>query len=191
MRTRENDLNAEDFDVEALLRMAHSQVSNYVLPGLTSSLIGAPSAAGTMRLFENSRDHQETLTPHSHRFDFMCWVLRGSVRNRLWTKSYDSDRDADDYRTTTLRYCGEIGKYQQEPGDVHRWRYVDRVFSEGQCYAMKAHEVHSIFFSRRALVLFFEGPTVAETSIVIEPVVDGETIKTLEIKPWMFRKAAS
>ncbi len=181
-------MNAENFDVDALLRMAHSPVSNYVLPGLTSSLIGSPSVHGTMRLFQNTRDHQETLTPHSHRFDFMCWVLRGSVRNRLWTKSYVSDRDADEYRTTTLHYEGEIGKYAAKPADVHRWRYEDKQFSEGQCYAMRAHEVHSIFFSRRAIVLFFEGPSAADSSIVIEPVVDGETIPTLEVKPWMFQR---
>lgn len=184
-------MNAENFDLDALLKMAHSPVSNYVLPGLTSSLIGLPSPAGTMRLFQNSRDHQETLTPHSHRFDFMCWVLRGSVRNRLWTKSYASDRDADEYRTTTLRYQGEIGKYASELGDVHRWRHEDKQFTEGQCYSMRAHEVHSIFFSRRAIVLFFEGPSVSESSIVIEPVVNGETIPTLEVRPWMFRRSAA
>lgn len=181
-------MNAENFDIDALLKMAHSPVCNYVLPGLTSSLIGAPSANGTVRLFHNSRDHQETLTPHSHRFDFMCWVLRGSVPNRLWTKTFSGDRNADEYRTTTLRYQGEIGQYASEPGDVGRWRYEDTQFTEGQCYSMRSHEVHSIFFSRGAIVLFFEGPSAAESSIVIEPVVNGETIPTLEVKPWMFKR---
>jgi hypothetical protein len=184
-------MNAENFDIDALLRMAHSPVGNYVLPGLTSSLIGAPSDKGTVRLFQNEREHQESITPHSHRFDFMCWVLRGSVRNRLWSKSYSGDREADEYRSTTLRYGGEIGKYTTEPGEVHRWRYADSLFTEGQCYSMRAHEVHSIFFARRTVVLFFEGPTTADSSIVIEPVVKGETIPTLEVKPWMFKREPS
>ena len=184
-------MNAENFDVDALLRMAHSPVSNYVIPGLQSSLIGAPSERGTVRLFQNERDHQETITPHSHRFDFMCRVLRGHVRNRIWSKSYDHDREADDYRTTTIHYEGEIGKYRNEPGNVHRWRYADSVFVEGQCYAMRAHEVHSIFFSRRTVVLFFEGPMKAASSIVIEPVVGGETIPTMEVKSWMFKREPS
>jgi hypothetical protein len=181
-------MNAENFDIDALLRMAHSPVRNYVLPGMTSSLIGAPSAKGTVRLFQNEREHQETVTPHSHRFDFMCWVLRGSVRNRIWTTSHPSDREADDYRTTKLRYGGEIGKYTEEPGEMRRWRFADSVFTEGQCYSMRSHEVHSIYFSRRAIVLFFEGPTVSDSSIVIEPVVNGETIRTMEVKPWMFKR---
>lgn len=180
-------MRADDFNVTELLRMAHSPVRNYVLPGLTSSLIGAPSEHGVVRLFQNSRDHQETITPHSHRFDFQCWVLRGSVRNRLWRKSYAHDPQADSYRTTVLRYAGEIGKYTTELCGVDRWVYSDRTFEEGQCYAMRAHEVHSIFFSRGATVLFFEGASIADCSIVIEPVVDGETIPTLEVKPWMFK----
>lgn len=182
-------MNAENFDIDALLRMAHSPVCNYVLPGLTSSLIGAPSDKGSVRLLLNEREHQESVTPHSHRFDFMCWVLRGSVRNRLWTESYDSDREADEYRTTTLRYGGEIGKYETEPGEVHRWRFSDAVFTEGQCYSMRSHEVHSIFFARRTVVLFFEGPATSDRSIAIEPVVKGETIRTLEVRPWMFSRA--
>lgn len=181
-------MKAENFDVAALLRMAHSPIRNYVIPGLTSSLIGGVSKYGAVRLFQNSRDHQDTITPHSHRYDFMCWVLRGTVRNRLWSRSYATDPNGDEYRTTTLRYGGDVGKYVSEPGQVNRWRYRDQTFDEGQCYSMTANEVHSIFFSRGAVVLFFEGPSTAETSIVIEPVVDGETINTLEVKPWMFKR---
>lgn len=180
-------MNAENFDLKALQRMAHSPVRNYVIPGLTSSLIGAPSPQGTVRLFQNSRDHQEAVAPHSHRFDFQCWVLRGEVTNRLWRRMWNHPF-ADQYQATTLRYCGEIGKYASEPGEVEHWRYQDKTFTEGQCYSMSADEVHSIRFSRDAIVLFFEGPTVADRSIVLQPVVDGEVIPTAAVQPWMFQR---
>jgi hypothetical protein len=181
-------VNAENFDLVAILKMAHSPIRNYAIPGLTSSLIGAPSPAGTVRLFQNARDHQEPIVPHSHRFDFMCWVLAGSVRNRVWTEAYYEDRAFDFYQSSKLIYGGKAGAYEQVAGDVARWRYKDAEYSKGECYSMKADGVHSIYFSRGAIVLFFEGPNISNESVVLEPVVDGETIKTFEIKPWMFRR---
>jgi hypothetical protein len=181
-------MNAEGFDINALLHMAHSPVRNYVIPGLTSSLIGTPSDKGTVRLFQNERKHQETITPHSHRFNFQCWVLRGSVRNRLWFRRDHDDTNSDEYRTTQLQYSGKIGGYSVDQGGVNRWAYYDSVFTQGQCYSMRAEQVHSIFFARDTVVLFFEGPTISDSSIIIEPVVDGEVIPTFEVKPWMFRR---
>lgn len=182
-------MNAEDFDLGAILRMAHSPLLNYVLPGLTSSLIGAPSPAGTVRLFQNSRDQQENITPHSHRFDFLCWVLRGMVTNRLWRVTDDRER-GDLFTASVLSYDGSPGKYTRDLADPPlRWAHFSRVYREGQCYSMRSHEIHSINFSRDAIVLFFEGPTVSETTQILEPYVDGEVIPTLEVKSWMFKRA--
>ncbi len=183
-------MNAENFNVGALVAMAHSPVQNYVIPGLTSWLIGAPSPKGTMRLFTNERDHQESITPHSHRFDFQCWVLSGHVRNRLWRKTHYNDREGDKYQVTTLRYGGDMGKYTTEAGEVDGWRYSDEVYREGECYAMEADQVHSIFFSRGAKVLFFEGETVANHSVILQPFAGNEVIPVFEVKPWMFRRIA-
>lgn len=180
-------MRSRTFDLESLLLMAHSPVRNYAIPGLTSFLIGQPSGFGSVRLFHSEREHQESITPHSHRFGFQCLVLRGNVRNRLW-RQVGHDAAGDLYRTTTLRYLGGIGKYERTPGDVCKWSYTDECFTAGECYGMSADEVHSIFFSRDALVLFLEGQTVADHSIALEPVVDGETIPTLETQPWMFRR---
>lgn len=184
-------MNANGFDVKALLGMAHSPVRNYAIPGLTSSLIGLPSPSGTMRLFQCEREHQEPITPHSHRFDFQCWVLRGSVRNRIWSKTYESNPKGDLFQKTRLIYGGEIGIYSTEPQDVGTWVYDDAEFVAGQCYSMRAHEVHSIFFSRGALVLFFEGATKVDSSVILEPYVDGEVVPTFKVEPWMFKKAAA
>jgi hypothetical protein len=181
-------MNAEGFDIDALLKMAHSPVRNYVVPGLTSSLIGNPSAHGTMRLFQCERDHQESITPHSHRFGFQCWVLRGSVRNRIWTQHAREDVSFDWFLTTTLAYKGEFGKYTKNGRSVDRWGYEDTVYHAGQCYAMQADEVHSIFFARNTVVLFFEGATESNESIILEPFVDGEVVPTFKVEPWMFKK---
>lgn len=48
-------MNAKDFNVEMLLAMRHSPRHNYVVPGLTSWLIGQPAPTGTVRLFESHR----------------------------------------------------------------------------------------------------------------------------------------
>lgn len=183
-------MKAENFDIKALRRMMHSPVRNYAIPGLTSWLIGQPSAAGTMRAFTCEREHQEPITPHSHRFDFQCWVLEGSVRNRTWRRSYDNDPGADLFAVTTLRYGGDFGRFERVPSGVGKWRYSDAVHEAGSCYSMRAEEVHSIYFSRGATVLFFEGPSTSETSIIIEPVCNGKTVPTFKVEPWMFERPA-
>jgi hypothetical protein len=182
-------MNAEGFDIPALLRMAHSTVSNYVIPGLSSSLIGMPSPAGTIRLFQCERDHQEVITPHSHRFDFQCWVLRGKVRNRIWKSTYQGDPQGDLFQNTRLVYGGDMGAYEKGEATVGSWIYEDQEFAAGQCYSMRAHEIHSIFFSRGAIVLFMEGATKVDHSMILEPWVAGKAIPTFKVEPWMFEKA--
>lgn len=178
----------EGIDLKALLAMAHSPLRNYIIPGLTSSLIGNPSLAGTIRLFESEREHQETVVPHSHRFDFQCWVLAGAVTNRIWTKGWDGDREADWYAATELRYAGAPGEYARGEVFDARWTYRDTTYAANDWYRMKADAVHSIRFGRGAKVLFFEGPTISETSIILEPMVDGRVIETMKIEPWMFKR---
>lgn len=184
-------MNAENFNVDMLRNMRHSPVRNYVVPGLTSWLIGSPGPAGTMRLFECERAHQESITPHSHRFDFQCWVLRGRVTNRTWKASYWTNQDADLFQATMLRYSGAMGSYERVVGERNRWIANDKVFSEGECYSMMADEVHSIYFDRNTVVLFFEGPTITAESIIIEPVVNGITVPTFKVEPWMFARVGS
>jgi hypothetical protein len=183
-------MEAKGFSVQALMSMAHSPVRNYAIPGLTSFLIGAPSQEGTVRLFACDREHQEPITPHSHRFDFQCWVLRGCVRNRIWKATHHHDTEGDRFHMTKLIYGGDMGVYTKEPQGVNTYKYVDNVFEAGECYSMKSHEVHSIYFSRGTLVLFFEGPAKANSSVILEPYVDGEVVPTFKVEPWMFKKQA-
>lgn len=172
------------FDIQLLLKLAHSRMDNYVIPGLTSYLIGEQTEQGTLRLFHNTRAHQEVITPHSHRFDFKCLVLKGSVLNRTWTPEADGDL----HYVTELEYRGTNGKYTRVPKTVSSWVYSDERYTAGQTYKMRHDEVHSIWFGRDTFVLFFEGPQASDTSIIIEPCVNGDHIKTMKTEPWMFRK---
>jgi hypothetical protein len=166
--------------------MAHSPIRNYAIPGLSSSLLGSPSAEhGCVRLFECDRNHQEPITPHSHRFDFVCLVLAGTVTNRVW----EPDVDGDPYSVSELTYLGEPGRYALRHKDELLFSYKDTIYKQGDSYQMKAEQIHSIFFSKGAKVLFVEGRKMADTSIALLPVVDGLIIDTLVKHKWQFLKS--
>ena len=158
-------------------------ILNYVVAGLDSYLLGN----GKVRLFECSRNHQDQLTPHSHRFDFACIVLAGSVTNRVWTRC--THQDGDIFMTSTLSYNGEVGNHTVSEGTTGYWKYTDTVYTVGESYGMSSSEVHSIQFSKDAKVLFFEGETQRNTSIIIEPFVHGKTVSTYHKAPYMFEPA--
>lgn len=171
-------------DVELIKSMARSQVRDYVIPGLTSSLIGG-DGKGMVRLFSQEREHEEPITPHSHRFDFNCLVLSGSVRNRVWSVNVDGDQ----YQETLLEHHGQFGdQTRRKAVGVERWAYREALYVEGEMYVMRAEQIHSIYFSRGAEVLFFEGPSHSSSSVILEPVSGGRVIPTFRVDPWMFRK---
>lgn len=183
----------QDEEVAALMRMAHSPVHNYAIPGLTSYLIGGRGPQGCVRLFVNKRQHVEPITPHSHRFDFHARVLRGSVTNRLWTKVHRPAHGADegDMYMLSAQTCkgSEPGAgYETVQLGAALYAYKDHLFEAGDTYSMNASEIHSIYFSRGAVVQFFEGPTTKDATVVLEPYVHHEVIPTLKVEKWMFRR---
>lgn len=177
-------MEVDRIDVNQLLGMAHSPIRNYVIPGVTSWLIGGQSSLGSVRMLECSRNHQEVVTPHSHRFDFQCLILSGSVVNRVWTPT----PDGDEFAKIGIQYLGSPGNYQRSCVEPSRYAHIDRRYSAGQVYAMKSYEIHSIFFSKGARVIFFEGPSITDDTVILEPLVDGEVINTFQVSPWMFKK---
>lgn len=185
MKQPDSSQNSEGQQMlEFIQTMKHSPVHNYVIPGLTSWLIGAPSPKGTMRLFECSRDHPETITPHSHRFSLHYRVLAGTVTNMLWT--LDDDK-GDEYRYSDMGY-DKMGHYTRIDWKEGYWSRSAQHYQAGDEYSMGPDQVHSIYFSKGAVVLLFEGPTVSETSLVLEPIVDGKVVPTFKVEPWMFQK---
>ena len=174
-------------DLGMLRKMQRGMVRNYVVPGLTSWLIGAKHDGGCVRMFHSQREHQEPITPHSHRFDFQCLVLSGRVRNRKWTRVYDPR--ADLYGASILR-CNAMGDYEKVYDHKDRYAFADEIFSAGEWYSMRAEEIHSIYFGSQTEVLFFEGPKKTDMSVILEPYVDGCVVPTFEVRPWMFRRDA-
>jgi hypothetical protein len=133
---------------------------------------------------ECSRSHHENIIPHSHRFDFHCTVLCGVVSNLIWTPS----SKGDEYQSTVMHYAGAPGKYRR--GDTERSTYTNTVkkYDAGDKYAMEASQIHSIYFERGTVVLFLEGETVTDTSVILEPVVNGIVVPTFDVKEWMFQR---
>lgn len=171
-----------------LATMKHSAVRNYALPGLTSALIGGNNR-GLVRLFESDRNTEELITPHSHRFDFTCLVLRGSVDNTIYQRG-GSDPYSDRYVAGTITRGAKPGEYETfEPGtEFEWWSRASHIYGPGDVYSMCASEVHSIKFSRGARVLFLEGPEITHESTVLEPWSDGRRVPTFTTQPWMFEK---
>lgn len=169
--------------VKNLLKFKRDKVSNYVIPGLSSYLLIDNGKKGKVRLFECSRNHQEPITPHSHRFSFTCCVIKGQVINRLWFKHSSGDQ----YMQSILDY-NEMGDYEQKHDDSTGWCFRDDIYSKGDTYSMASNQIHSIYFSKGTQVLFFEGAEESASSVILEPVVDGEVIPTFEVKPWMFKR---
>lgn len=177
-----------------IMQMAHSPIHNYVVPGLTSWLIGKPSASGCVRLFECSREQQEFVTPHSHRYDFSAMVLRGEVTNTLWSIANSSTLDR--YNLSNLYYEDKPGVYVKTTSSAvaepQRWAPTSTRFGpsleNGPLYGMAHGEIHSIKFGRKALVIVFEGPTITTQTKILEP-CDGEgnAVETFSVAPWMFR----
>lgn len=165
----------------AINDMKRSPLRNYIVPGLTSSLLGGEDK-GVVRMFEMSREQLSDITPHSHRFDFECLVLEGTVINRVWAPNDKGDV----YQRSQLKYKGEPGKYDLERADYDRYAYTAKVYGKGDWYGMHAEQMHSITFSVGAKVLFFEGPPVVASTYILEPFVDGVIVPTFEVKPWMF-----
>jgi len=171
--------------IKHLVSMRHSPLRNYIVPGLTSWLIMDNGTAGKIRLFESSRNQQEFITPHSHRFDFSACVIRGHVHNTLWTPS---EQFGDEYVVTNSTYLGQPGEYEKQSKVVARFVDSTICYDDGEWYSMKHNEIHSIKFSRDAVVLFFENRAITTTTQVLEPFVNGQHVPTMKVEPWMFKK---
>lgn len=167
--------------IKTIESMRNSSIQNYIVPGLKSSLVGG-NGKGLVRYFECSRNHQENIVPHSHRFHFSCFVLAGTVHNTIW-RNYGSGGDT--YAVSSMKY-ESIGKYQKEFSRVAEFISETTNYNYGDFYHMHSSEIHSIRFSQGAKVLFFEGPEITNETMILEPFVDGKVVPTLKTEDWMF-----
>lgn len=172
---------------QMLMTMAHSPVRNYIIPGLTSWLIGSPHKNGRVRLFYNERNHSETVIPHSHRYPLYCEVLEGHVTNTIWARSKVKNDANDFYRISKIFPEDGFGKYRVEFFDTGWFYSVEQKYYKEQTYHLEAATIHSIKFSKGAAVLIFEGEQESESSSIIEPISDNVAIPTFKVEDWMFK----
>lgn len=180
-------MKVADAFIRTLSEMSHHSVRNYITPGLTSSLLGG-DGHGMVRLFTADRDTREWITPHSHRFNFSCIVIRGQVENLMFTPGAGNK-----YCPATLRRKGGIGdgyEVVRNPENAASYTETSRTYVAGDTYSLTYTDIHSIRFSKDAVVLFLEGPFVAEETTILEPFSNGSIVETFEMKPWMFQKDA-
>lgn len=170
------------FSVEHIEKMMHSPIHNYIVPGLTSWLLGEPSERGKVRVFTSAREHHENIVPHSHRYDFECLVIRGHVKNHIW----EIDPKGDDFCATTMRYKDEVGSFDRCESFIEKYSARSMCYTAGQTYGMEHTAIHSIEFSRDAIVLFLEGPELTLNSVMLEPYVGNRKIPTGTIEDWMY-----
>lgn len=170
--------------VRLIKSLGFSPVHNYILPGLTSSLLGESPDGGRIRLFQASRYQTTSITPHSHRFDLHTIVLEGSVTNTLWR----NDKEGSEFALSAIMRKDEakFGEYETELQSINKYSPLDSYYRQGSEYFMSHSDIHSITFEPNTTLLLFESKPVADISYVLEPVVKGKVIQTLEKKDWMY-----
>lgn len=177
--------------IRTIDKMSHSRIKNYVLPGLTSTLVGG-AGRGLVRLLSAERTTREHVTPHSHRFNFTCLVLRGSVTNTTYFLA-DTAGPSDQYVVSHMRRnSSDMGDYEIEVGTlpVRMFARSDN-FEVGETYRMSANDIHSIEFTAGTQVLFFEEPEVSNITTFLEPWVDGKRVPTFKVEDWMFEHVSN
>lgn len=149
-------------NVVSTMKDEDTSLHNYIIAGLTSTRLKG------VRLFEQGRTQVNKIAPHSHRYDFSCIVLKGDVVNHIWTPS--TDKEDDLFMVSFVDYKGEPGKYHKEPRlEPERFSRSTTLYSKGAVYSMQAAQIHSIDFSKGAVVLFFEGAVRDSMSVMLEP----------------------
>jgi hypothetical protein len=161
-----------------------SRLANYVLPGLDSTLL----SQGRFRLFTSSRYTEEFITPHSHRYDFACLVLRGKVTNTIYRPRSNEISDAQLWARSQVLFRVEAGQHVytvQDPINV-LYSAECKVYGAGEVYSQLSADIHSIRFSKDAVVLFLEAPERTGITHILEPVHGGKRVPTFKTEDWMF-----
>lgn len=175
--------------------MMNNGLGNYITPGLHSYLIGG-EGFGKTRIFVADRQTRDTITPHSHRFSFVCLVLEGVVWNTVYQKvlsenSIHESTCARWLKSTITQVCGANGvmEFTHNREAVPDWyKTTSHRYDKGSWYSMVKDDIHSITFSRGAEVLFFEGPEEQNYDYMLEPWVNGKLVPTFKVESWMFEK---
>lgn len=172
-------------------KLKHSPIHNYILPGLTSWMLKpAGDGHGMIRMFESSRETQEFITPHSHRYGLHCEVLAGWAENTLWKDAslVGSTNSSDEWMLCSLKYNGNPGDYTQTVGPIRRFAKETLRYAAGSSYNLNHSQIHTIRFSRDAVVVITETVQQTDTTQILLPVAYGKAVPTFKVEPWMYKR---
>ena len=171
-------------------KLKHSPIHNYILPGLTSWMLKASTeSSGAVRMFESSRQTEDFITPHSHRYGLDCEVLQGWVENTVWKRAqhFGAEKSVDEWMVALLLYQGAPGKYVLENTQATRMQPTCKKYSAGESYSMSYMDIHSIKFSRDAVVVITESAPQTDTTHILLPMAYGRVVPTFKVEPWMYK----
>jgi len=169
--------------------MANSPILNYATAGLTSQMIGG-GKYGKVRMFTADRDTREFITPHSHRYDFLCLVLEGEVVNTIYREEVWATPESNKFVVSVIEPTDQFGKFWSRQLRTASFTEDSSTYNAGDTYEMGHKQIHSIRFSKGSVVLFFEGPELSTTSHILEPFSDGARVPTFNTPEWMFQEKA-
>jgi hypothetical protein len=170
---------------DRLILIGKNPIKNYIIPGLESRVI-EEFEDGLIRIFIATRSQNQFITPHSHRYNLTCKVMRGGVINKIWVKT--DDPSCDTFTMCKAKYGGEPGNYGDvQELSVDRWTSKEDYYGRGKTYYMHKNQVHSIEFIKDTVLLLNEAERDNSVpSVYLEPNIDGQTINTFNVQPWMF-----
>lgn len=163
-----------------------STIKNYVVPGLESVLLGE-SDGFKVRMFHMTEHQMMHVTPHSHRFNLLSYVLEGEVEHITYHETTRYDDLQKLFKLAVLEQEGQLGEYKTNIHSNGSFRCYSAKYVAGGSYFLNAEDYHSVVFAKGTKVLFIEGPQVATPKILV-PLVKGTVCSTLFTADWMFQK---
>jgi hypothetical protein len=162
---------------------AHSVIHNYAIAGMDSYIIGDP--ADRTRLLHMTRHQLDYVTPHSHKTDLTCTVLNGMVINTIFTKG----KGGDYFIKTPLIYQGEAGKYVKQKSQAKKMYVLDiKGYHSRQQYSMPYYDIHSIWFTKGAMLLLKSGDVVTDATFILEPYSNFRHVQNFHVHKGLFKK---
>ena len=180
-------MQSRQFERDYFEAFRDSTISNYVVPGLESVSLGQ-SNGFHVRMFHMTAHQMMHITPHSHRFNLLSFVLEGEVEHHVYEKASDGYENLPSAcKLAILSQKGKFGEYQTEIHSNGVFRRYEAVYKAGGSYFLNAEEYHSVIFSKGTKVLIVEGPEVCESKVLV-PLVNNTVCSTLFTADWMFKK---
>ena len=191
-------------NVEMVLEsMKNAVIHNYIAPGLDSFLLNKNDCK--VRMFQMTRPQEMYITPHNHRFDFACCVIKGWVTHYVYEQigghnniyhQIPQEAGKMEYRAHQIN---EYTPHNKVPGQGSNKNFTilnkgyglfvrnRATYHIGDWYTLHKDQFHAIEFTLGSKVLFLEGANQRDTSYFLEPVVNGKVISLFTVPEWMYQ----